>query len=191
MSEYSIYTIIITTLVLLYYINEHKKNNISNITKYFFKTTLFILFTLLIYDNLNLFLSDRSPTETAVIALGGAAVASHIVQSAAFPNSQQNIISNTTTLVRESFLLVKYLSTVILSSSLNFTGHLSKSRIPIFAGIVGLTVLFTYEDEISKHAKKILKNYNPLAIISKILNFAVGPAGRLAATNPGRLQITN
>lgn len=187
MSEYSIYTIIITTLILLYYINEHKKNNISNITKYFLKTTLFILFTLLIYDNLNLFLSERSPTETAVISVATAAVFNHAVQNAISPNSQQTIVSNTGRLVRESFLLVKYL----LSSSLSFTGTLTKSRIPMFAGIVGLTVLFTYEDEISKHVKKILKNYNPLAIIGNILNFAVGPAGRLAANNSKRLAITN
>lgn len=184
MSEYSIYTIIITTLVLLYYINEHKKNNISNITKYFLKTTLFILFTLLIYDNLNLFLSERSPTETAVIALGGAAVANHIVQSAVFPNSQQNIVSNTTTLVRESFLLVKYLSTVILSNSLNFTGHLSKSRIPMIAGLIGATVLFLNQDKIYENTKKILRDSRILSTISTLLAiFHPNPATRISGVN--------
>ena len=191
MSEYSIYTIIITTLILLYYIHEHKQKNISNITKYFLKITLFILFTLLIYDNISLFMPEISPTNTGLLVLGGAAVANDIVHRAVFPNSQQNIVSNTTTLVRESFLLVKYLSTVILSSSLNFTGHLSKSRIPMIAGLVGATVLFLNQDKIYENTKKILIHYNPLAIISNMLNFAVGPAGRLAATNPGRLRITN
>lgn len=180
MSEYSIYTIIITTLLLLYYINEHNKNNISNITKYFLKITLFLLFTLLIYDNINLFMSQLTPTEKTIIALSGALVANNAIQNAISPNSQSNIISNTVTLFTESNLLLKYL----LSTSLSFTGYLTKSKIPIIVGAVGTAIILLNKDKITKNVKKVFIDYQPFTLITAIMGSFMAPTlGLNAALN--------
>lgn len=176
MSEYSIYTIIITTLVLLYYIHEHKKKNISNITKYFLKITLFILFTLLIYDNINLFIPEITK-EQRVIGTVGAALICH---NAISPNG--NIISNTGRLVRETSLLFRF----ILSNSLSLAGHLNnKISIPtMIAGSIGAAVILSNKDKIYESIKKILIDYPILSMISTLLAiFHPDPTVRVSGFN--------
>ena len=176
MSEYSIYTIIITTLVLLYYIHEHKKKNISNITKYFLKITLFILFTLLIYDNISLFMPEITKKQQVIGAVGTAI----LLNNAISPNG--NIVSNTGRLVRETSLLFRF----ILSNSLSLAGHLNnKISIPtMIAGSIGAAVIISNKDKIYESIKKTLIDFQILSWISTLLAiFHPNPALRASGFN--------
>ena len=156
MSEYSIYNIIITSLLLVYYIHEYKKNNISNLTKDFLRIILFILFILLIYDNINLFIHRLSTIEKLVATVVGA----WFIDTAILPNSQGNTISSTNRLLTEPNLFRNY----ALNTVFRFPTTLSQR--PLIIGAVGTIVaLFIYKDEIVENFKKVLEKSNSFSLL--------------------------
>ena len=147
-SEYSIYNIIITSLLLVYYIHEYKKNNISKSTKDFLRIILFILLILLIYDNINLFRKRLSTIEKIFWIIFSAWFVDNVI----LPSSQGDTISSTNRLLTEPNLFRNY----ALNTVFRFPTTLSQR--PLIIGAVGTIVaLFIYKDEIVDNFKNIRK----------------------------------